>query len=744
MEKSPYISFDKYALRTPLLPLSWLKELTGDKEISEEKLKTIFSENTLVQEALFLASPSLYEHLQKWIKNEISQPKEVEKLCYSFLKYLSRMCSRCTPFGLFAGTAIGQISDSTKIELTQASEFNRHTRLDMNYLIALSQNLAKDPSIKQQLKYYPNNSLYLVGNQWRYIEYYYGQNNRRIHQMVSVEDSDYLRIILEKAQSGSSLSELAQLLASESIPIEEVSEFIQELVDGQFLVSELEPAVSGPEFSGQILSSLERLSQVSDILSTFQQAHEMIGRLDEKMGNDSARYIRITKDLKALGTDFKLKHMFQTDMGLRCKKNNISQSISAKVQDAMELMVKVSLPPETTLLQQFGKAFYERYEGKMVPLAQALDVEIGIGYKQEQVNTDVNPLIDDIVVPSRNPALSTRISLTPAQQILHQKLIECLQSGEKLISLSKNDFQAFKANWSDLPDTVSTMIELVSENGQEKISVGGFGGSSAANLLGRFCHGDKNIYDFTKNIVEKETEMNRGKIIAEIVHLPEARTGNILMRPSLREYEIPFLAKSCLADEKQISLDDLLIGASATGHIILISKSRNKEVVPRLSNAHNYSNRSLPIYHFLADLQLQNKRMIGFNWGNLTQIHKYLPRVEYEDIILSKAQWTFTKDNIDSLSNEIKHDGLESALRKWKHIHKIPKYVVLAESDNELLINTENLTSFKMLLKAVNKKTGFQLKEFLYTEDTIVKQGGNEYTNQVIMSFYNSNQTPSA
>lgn len=57
------------------------------------------------------------------------------------------------------------------------------------------------------------------------------------------------------------------------------------------------------------------------------------------------------------------------------------------------------------------------------------------------------------------------------------------------------------------------------------------GGSSATNLLGRFAHTDQQIYNLVSSIAEREQELNPTVIIAEIVHLPENRTGNILQRP---------------------------------------------------------------------------------------------------------------------------------------------------------------------------------------------------------------------
>ena len=67
---------------------------------------------------------------------------------------------------------------------------------------------------------------------------------------------------------------------------------------------------------------------------------------------------------------------------------------------------------------------------------------------------------------------------------------------------------------------------------------------SAAKLLGRFCNGNADIHNLTKEIVEKEKKCYPDKILAEIVHIPESRTGNILRRPVLRDYEIAYLSNS--------------------------------------------------------------------------------------------------------------------------------------------------------------------------------------------------------
>ena len=67
---------------------------------------------------------------------------------------------------------------------------------------------------------------------------------------------------------------------------------------------------------------------------------------------------------------------------------------------------------------------------------------------------------------------------------------------------------------------------------------------------------------------------------------------------------------------------------------------------------------------------------------------------------------------------------------------KLPQYVALKDGDNELLINTHNLTAVKMLLYTVKKRSDFQLKEFLHIEKNEITKAGVGYANQLIVSLY--------
>lgn len=737
-KRNPYKNFEKFVLRTPLLSFSNYKNITSEKYISDESLKDI-ANNIIIKEALFLASPSLHQEIERWLKGELDDKKKEEKLKVSILKYFSRMSSRCTPFGLFAGCSVGNFDTQTDLQLKGSSKNMRHTRLDMNYLVALSQDLVKDPHIRNQLKFFPNTSIYVAGSQLRYIEYKYF-NSRRQHHIVAVDHTDYLDNILKISQEGALLSDLAASLVDDDITIDEATEFITELVSSQLLISELEPSVSGPEFLDQILSVLKTLKGVDQIISILEDVEQQINSIDKKIGNAPSKYLKLSNDLKSLNTDFELKFMFQTDMVLSSKKCTINEALIADVNKGIALINKLTLPQKTTNLTSFKDAFYERYEEREVQLSKALDVEIGVGYKQNQGSGDVNPLVDNLMIKGQpNKTGASDIKWNSIYSILQKKLITALNNKKYTIKLAEDDFKNFEEDWTDLPDTMSFMTELLKIDGQEKIRFSGGGGSSAANLLGRFCHGDPELFDFTKEIIEVEKNINEDKILAEIVHLPESRVGNILMRPELRDFEIPYLAKSLKQEKYQLPLDDLMVSVKQNRRVVLRSKKYNKEVIPHLTNAHNFSANSLPIYNFLADMQTQNIRGgIGFNLGPFANEFDFLPRVEYNNIIILDATWNLKKKHIEKLISAKTDEELELEIKNLRTEFMIPSYVMLVDGDNELLINFENLTSVKMLIETVKKRSNFKLTEFLFSEDGLVNSSDEYFSNQIVLSYYNA------
>src|SRR2546423_10416900 len=120
------VAKDFYLVRTPFLPVNVLEQFDGGSHTDlNERLKEIFARPYL-QEAIYIASPELYQEFQKWQQGNLTDKKEVDKLLLSLFRYLLRMTTRCTPYGLFAGCAVGEIGETSQIQLAHPDQYKKH------------------------------------------------------------------------------------------------------------------------------------------------------------------------------------------------------------------------------------------------------------------------------------------------------------------------------------------------------------------------------------------------------------------------------------------------------------------------------------------------------------------------------------------------------------------------------------------------------------------------------------------
>ncbi|AZI38611.1 hypothetical protein EIB74_00915 [Epilithonimonas vandammei] len=740
MKKSQYLPFEKFVLRTPLLSLDFFKDLTSAKNISDHKLMEA-CKNETIREAIFLASPSFSSQIDRWVNGEITDREKETKLKYSVVKYLSRMSSRCTPYGLFAGCSVGHISDNTELILDTPANHKRHTRLDMNYVVALSDELLKIDKIRDRLKFYPNSSIYKIGDKLRYVEYFY-KDTIRHYDIVAVDSSEYLEEILAITKNGLYINEIIDKLTDEEIHYADAKDFVEELIINQIIVSEIEPSVSGLEFINQLVNVLkEKFESENEYLSFIESIEQELKSIDEFIGNPLQKYINISDSINRKQIPYDLKYLFQCDLVVSTKSNSIDLRIAKDIEQAIRFVNRLKKNRPKNYLDQFKEAFYERYEDHEMPISKVLDPEIGIGYGFNTQSNDYNPLIDDLLIqqPEKDIKESRELKWTIIDDVIQKKIIGALQQGQSAITLEDKDFSFLpEVSYEDLPETISLLLEIIQENNLLKIKFSGAGGGSGGNLLARFCHSDENINELVNEIIHFETTYNSHKIIAEIVHLPEARVGNILSRPDFRSFEIPYLARSTKPLDKQISLEDIMVSVR-NDKIVLRSKVHNKEILPRLTNAHNYSNsNTLPIYHFLSDMQLNDHSALYLDLSNIDHLHKSIPRIEYKNIILSYASWNLSIEDIKPLIEAQKQNNLEQSVVIFKRQFSLPDLILLSDGDNELLINLNNLTSVEMFIETVKNRQNLKLTEFIFNDSQqIVKDSfGQNFSNEIIMSFY--------
>ncbi|MEA5457425.1 lantibiotic dehydratase [Arcicella sp. LKC2W] len=713
---------DKLIIRTPSLPFS--------DTLSETFLKQ-FLDNPKFAEAVYLASPVLFQEAINWKEGKITDPKKLQKIPLSLGKYYSRMCSRCTPFGLFAGCGVVEWADETSLKI--ASNSGRNTRLDMHFAGALAQKLSEIPEIKFSLKYSQNSSIYQISDEIRYVEYKY-VSGKRHHQISAITWSEYIQLVLDLCKNGATIQSMIPHLIDDEISEEEAIGFIEELIETQLLVNELEPAITGDDFTKQIRKILAPQGQLSELLDKIDL---LLAEIDTNDYNPISAYERVIEVLKSFEVPYEEGKLFQTDSVKIFTQKAVNNDVKLALEDVRNILSKVANISENQTIVKFRKDYFERYETKELPLLFALDTETGIGYGDTGKNSST-PIADGLNLPEKKKT-TIQLSHNDFQQKLFKRWLDAVQQNEYKVALEETFFKEYASNNTKLPPSSSVMFRLT---GDENLPIffEGISGSSAVNLLGRFAHADNYILEIIQEIAHAEQQKNPDVIFAEIVHLPENRIGNILLHPPFRSYEIPYLAKSSLPFENQITLDDLFVSVDLQqDRVILRSKKLGKEIIPRLSNAHNFSQNTLPIYHFLSDLQTQGlQRGLDIGWTSLVPNASFIPRLTYKNVVLTLATWKLKKEDFELLTSCKSEDfeqNLNGFISKWK----LPTHFVLADYDNELLVNINSPLSVQIWIDAIKKRDKIELKEFFYQNENspVQNEAGQGFTNQFIAAWIN-------
>ena len=720
-----YAHFQRFVLRSPKRPLQFVFDLLDQDRSTWSE----FIDEVSFKEALYLASPELIKAAENYQKLSSKRKMQLER---TILKYLIRAATRCTPFGLFSGCSIGRISNQTQVQ--NLKDIIRYTSLDMSVLIEISNKLINIYEIKLATKYSPNSSLYLIGNNYRYIVYYF-ENQHKRYQLENVQQSYYLEKVLNFLIGGKKVSEVYDFICDlsqatdDNLTKNDAEGFIDQLIDNQLLIPEISPSIAGGDYFKKLINHIEKNQPKHAFHEILKDVYASLASLDIHETNTMDVYGHIVKEINKIGISEKHPYYFQTDHFQQFKHNTLSKKIPMKILKGIEILSRISSTKDKDYLERFKNAFMQRYGSREVSLSLLFDEEVGLKFQHKKMYNEFDLIADFQMKESGdgNPLKINRDVIT----FLQSKYEQVLMKGLKSLEITDSDIKKLPDNiQKPLSNTFSALVELYQDHTKELIFLSSAGGSTALNLISRFSQQSNEMASVVNEVVEKEHTYQPDKILAEINHLPDNRTGNILKSMVNRAYEIVYLSNSELPYENQILIGDLYVSIQ-NNHIRLRSKKLDKEIIPVLSNAHNFdTNDALPIYVFLCELQFQEKKeVINFLWPELFLNFKFLPRVQYKDMIFSKAKWRLMFSEIANQKN----------LKNWFTQRKIPQFVQIQEHDKFLLLNLENEYCIELLKSHCKKYQEIWITEFLFTPENGLQINDQGYTNEFIIFYYKKN-----
>ncbi len=710
-----------FVMRAPLLPLEELDRLRADSTYWRSLVA-----RPEVREALHLASPGLMRRLAA------GDPDD--RVIASVTAYLARMCTRATPFGLFAGCSLGEVSPNpgaTALVVDGPEGVARHSRPDTEVLAALVERLLADPSTRPAMVVEPNSSRYHAAGALRLIESRL-REGRRTHHLVVVEDDRPLRCALDAAARGCAVDDVVEAVAAQTgVERDEAHEYVDALIEAKVLTPVAEPAVTGPEPLTQLMSSLsgpdfaatsEALRRVSDELARLDAAG---------LGNPPEAYGNAAETLLGLAGEGDDARLVQVDLHRTGSGLTLGSDTVRLLTEGVHLLHRLSTAGEDPALTRFKAQFAARYEDREVALMEALDEEMGIGFDAStHPAADESPLLAGMDLGGLTP----HYAFTARDAVLLDLVMRTRESGAASLELDAATVARLESpSPLPLPDGLAVNANLL----EDGVEIDVVYGPSGAQLLGRFCHGDARLDEAVRDHLRAEEAQSPGVVFAEIIHLPEGRVGNVLARPVLRGYELVLLGRSGAPADRQISVDELTVRLDGD-RVILYSPRLGAEVRPRLTTAHNPAWRGFGVYRFLAALQSDGVAGgLAWNWGALSAAPT-LPRVTSGRLVLARARWRLSAAEIAQVT---KPDPEASSVAGWAALtreRRLPAELLIADGDNRLYVDTASPALTAAAAKVLRGRTEAIIEEVLPTGVATGPQG--RFAHELIVPFIRSGE----
>lgn len=787
-------------LRTPLLPFDLLEgcsadatgadDLAGDRARFQDRLRAILARPD-VRDALLLASPDLAERLGPWVDGG-REPDA--KLVRAALRYVARMCARPTPFGLMAGTTLGSVGRETRFEL--AGSARRRTTIDPQFVTALAERLSTDPAVRDALVLRPNTALYEAGGRWRYAR---GQTAgaRRSYELVAADGGEPLRVVLDRARPGATAEQLADVLVAHGADRADAERYVDTLIDAQILEGDLVPPVTGEEPATALLRRLRAmnngvpedggpsaardpttgvaegaargLSAPRDAINPVEEdesgglsappdaingvvegaarglsaARDALAAIDAGgLGASPSAYDELASALAPLATGgLDPRRSLVAELVRPAVQATVGSAVVDEVARAVQTLATLQPPQRSASLSGWRAAFRARWEDREVPLAEALDEEIGIGFEpSSSPGAEASPAVRGLPWPPPDPE-AARFGQRGAH--LLRRLLETVAAGEHALVLAPAELDVLRYDeHAVVPDAFAPLVTVSGasrdaiDRGEFRVRLHGASGPSGARLLGRVCHADPALAEAVRQHLRREEALRPQAVFAEIAHLPEGRTGKLIARPVLRDHELEFLGRSGAARDAVFDLSDLLVSVRGD-RIVLRSRRLGREVEPRLTSAHNYGlPTSLGAYRFLGALQSQDcADGIMWSWGPL-EAAPFLPRVVEGRTVLERARWLVSRDELSEAVTARDDAARWRAVTALRERRRLPRWVALADGDNELALDLESVVAQDTLVRLAASRDGIKLVELWPAPDQLCVTGPEgRYAHELLVPF---------
>jgi thiopeptide-type bacteriocin biosynthesis protein len=679
-----YEPTDFFVVRAPLLPLEAYLNLHRQRagvpahESSHEPSPWLVAQSKDVRRALAVGSVALLdaEHVAR--SNGSRRLKVESKL----LRYMIRMSTRPTPFGLFAGVAMGRWGDRTDLALSVAPRRQR-TRPDMAWLMKLVIDLESIPEVRRHLRVVANSAALIRAGRVFLAERV--SRGEATPPSVSIRATSVVRRALLAAREPITLEALASFLLADTpgATPDKVDKLLTELWQQTLLLTDLRPPLTVESPARYVLDRLANIPAAAAVRTEMLSILEGAARWDGSAQTDGADgYRRMVAE--AARTRAFERSPFQVDSAVQLAGERISRRVGEKVAVAAEILLRLSpFPRGPAHIAVYRRLFAERYGTRReVPLVELLDPNFGLGPPLSQAP------------PSAAAAGISRAKAWQRAQAMLELATHALHERRRSVDLDEAMMKRLET-WepSTRPPTSLDVYVSVAATSKEALDAGDFlvvvepnvGALGAGRTLGRFADLLPGSREALARAAASEEARTPRALSAELAYQPRLfRLGNVSIRPNVRTYEVAVGVTSGREPARTIPLDELVVGIRddrfyvrwpAAGQDVAITAGHMLRPL-----------RAPAVCRFLSDVGRDGCcQLSAFQWGAASTF-PFLPRIQIDGIVLALAQWRFAASSAPEVPLD-RPDAFYAALQRWCAHWQVPQHVYLTAGDNRLLLD---------------------------------------------------------
>lgn len=682
-------------VRVPLLPIETIREDQDDMDMDS------IAKSPAIHEALLIASTALVEAMAH--HQNISAKKQ-EQLRGSILRYIIRMSSRTTPFGIFAGVAQVAIDNSTNIYLSPIAGHRHRTRPDMEWLQSFIETLEKDPAIRQDLVYTYQHNAVRIGNRYHFEHW----DDGKLTATTVVATTGFEKMI-EKTRTGKRYKNLMRELLAE-IPEaepEEMAQFIDKYITYGVICSSLKPPLTCADPARYVLGQLKKIPKACAAAQLISNLLDHTAHYDTlSVGVGSATFQRLVDEAVRINSIPTTHSPLAVDLSLSfAKRPTIQYSIAEDACRMAELLFRLS-PQDlnTSRLSSYRERFVEHYgTRRLIPVLEVIDDTYGIGQP------------DGHFSQPHPPAQADR------DELLFKLSLQALRAKEPIIQLNDKLLTKLTNSQYDekyLPQSLDIAVQVAATsqdavNQREYLLVRSplTGAPAAGRIAGRFADmlGDRAV-SYLRQIATAYAGSQEEYIHAELVYMPcRIHAANAAIRPAIHDYEITVGVTPGVKTGYTLLLDELFVGVDA-GQFYVWSAAHKKKVQVHVGNMVNLAYAPTAC-RLIADIALDSKLLLlPFSWGAARQL-PILPRVQYQNIVLSLATWTLSPSDLDAIQPpdaSAAPTPWPEGFSRWRKEWRVPRFVYLADGDNRLLLDLDKAAHIVELERVARASKGNQ------------------------------------